>query len=186
MARLLFRWSIERGAAPRWAVSLGVVALPFALAVPALAQSGPVVIGGSSPSPIRVMTDPSGAVSVDWGVIDSIGSRSASGSVAGGNGPIVLAPPKSQPRPRVTAHRLDLLLANDHGPRLAISSAGRALLGRGGASPRRCARRVQPAPRPVGGSALPSRTHPTRGRGGPAPALRDRDLQGRPPRWQRR
>ena len=76
------------------------------MAATAHAQSGPVVIGGNSLASAtgRVLTDPNGAVTVDWGVIDRLGSGpQSSGGLSTLNGPIVLAPPKPQPRPRVAA-----------------------------------------------------------------------------------
>jgi outer membrane protein OmpA-like peptidoglycan-associated protein len=65
-----------------------------------------VVIGGnpSASGTGRVLTDPNGAVTVDWGVLDRLGSGPQSSlGVPTSNGPIVLAPPKAQPRPRVAA-----------------------------------------------------------------------------------
>ena len=81
---------------------LGVVILTST----AHAQSGPVVIGGNSlaSGTGRVLTDPNGAVTVDWGVLDRLGSGPQSSlGLPTSNGPIVLAPPKPQPRPRVVA-----------------------------------------------------------------------------------
>ena len=83
-------------------IVLGVVILTST----AHAQSGPVVIGGSSlaSGTGRVLTDPNGAVTVDWGVLDRLGSGPQSNlGLPTSNGPIVLAPPKAQPRPRVAA-----------------------------------------------------------------------------------
>jgi outer membrane protein OmpA-like peptidoglycan-associated protein len=67
-----------------------------------------VIIGGSGASAGngRVLTDPSGSVTVDWGVLDSLGSDSRqSTATRDSKGPIVLAPPKPKPkhRPRVIA-----------------------------------------------------------------------------------
>ena len=81
---------------------LGVVILTST----AHAQSGPVVIGGNSlaSNTGRVLTDPNGAVTVDWGVLDRLGSGPKSSlGLPTSNGPLVLAPPKPQPRPRVAA-----------------------------------------------------------------------------------
>jgi outer membrane protein OmpA-like peptidoglycan-associated protein len=100
--------SLERTVQRRLGTVAGLLVLGVvSLAATAQAQSGPVVIGGNSFSSSggRVLTDPDGSVTVDWGVLDRLGSgpQSNLGLSTLNNGPIVLAPPKPQPRPRVAA-----------------------------------------------------------------------------------
>jgi outer membrane protein OmpA-like peptidoglycan-associated protein len=91
--------SSERHAGPpKGALLLGLLALPL-LGGTAWAQSGPVIISGSGTIEQRapVVTDPTGSVTVDWSVLDTLGPgpRPLSSALVSPKGPIILTPPKA-------------------------------------------------------------------------------------------
>lgn len=91
----------RRARAPKGVLLLGLLFVPL-LSGATWAQSGPVIISGSGTfsGSAPVLTDPTGSVTVDWGVLDSLGRspRPSSSAMLNPRGPIVLTPPKAAPK----------------------------------------------------------------------------------------